>query len=57
MEYPKYTFLGLFFILCINDMPNILKNVVNVNINLYVDDTSLTIYAEDNELLTKYLQF
>ena len=35
-------------------MPNILKDV---NLNLYADDTSLTIYAENNELLTKYLQF
>ena len=34
-------------------MPTILKDV---NLNLYVDETSLTIYAENNELLTKYLQ-
>ena len=37
-------------------MPTILKNAVNINLNLYADDTSLTIYADNNELLTKYLQ-
>ena len=36
-------------------MPTILKDAVNINLNLYADDTSLTIYA-NNELLTKYLQ-
>ena len=57
MEYPKDQFLGLFFfILFINDMPTILKDAVNINLNLYADDTSLTIYADNNELLTKYLQ-
>ena len=38
-------------------MPTILKDAVNINLNLYADDTSLTIYADNNELLTKYLQF
>ena len=56
MEYPNDQFLGLFFILFINDMPTILKYTVNINLNLYADDTSLTIYADNNELLTKYLQ-
>ena len=37
-------------------MPTILKDAVNINLNLYADDTSLTIYADNNELLTKYLQ-
>ena len=60
MEYPKDQFLGLFFILFINDisyMPTILKDAVNINLNLYADDASLTVYADKNELLTKYLQF
>ena len=48
--------IGPLFILFINDMPTILKYAVNINLNLYADDTSLTIYAENNELLTKYLQ-
>ena len=55
MEYPKDQFLGLFFILFINGMPTILKDAVNINLNLYAGDTSLTIYADNNELLTKYL--
>ena len=38
-------------------MPTILKDAVNINLNLYVDVTSITIYADNNELLTKYLQF
>ena len=29
---------------------------ININLNLYAYDTSLTIYAYNNELLTKYLQ-
>ena len=37
-------------------MPTILKDAVNINLNFYADDTSLTIYADNNELLTKYLQ-
>ena len=57
MEYPKDQFLCLFFILFINDMPTILKDAVNINLNLYAYDTSLTIYADNFELLTKYLQF
>ena len=39
--------------LFINDMPTILKDAVNINLNLYAGDTSLTIYADNNELLTK----
>ena len=38
-------------------MPTILKDAVNINLKLYVDVTSITIYADNNELLTKYLQF
>ena len=56
MKYPKDQFLGLFFILFINDMQTILKDTVNINLNLYADDTSLIIYADNNELVTKYLQ-
>ena len=37
MEYPKDQLLGLFFILFINDMPTILKDAVNINLNLYAD--------------------
>ena len=44
MEYPKDQFLGL-FILFINDMPTILKDAVNINLNSYADDTSHTIYT------------
>ena len=33
-----------------------MKDAVNINLNLYADDTSLTIYADNNKLLTKYLQ-
>ena len=58
VEYgvPQGSVLGPLFILFINDMPTILKDVVNITLNLYADDTSLTIYADNNELLTKYLQ-
>ena len=55
MEYPKEQFLDHFFILFINDIPTILKDAININLNLYSDNTSLTIYADNNELLTKYL--
>ena len=37
-------------------MLTILKDAVNINLNLYADDTSLTIYADNNELLIKCLQ-
>ena len=53
---PMISSWASFFILFINDMPTILKDAVNINLNLYADDTSLTIYADNNELLTKYLQ-
>ena len=29
----------------INDLPNVFKNVNNINLNLYASDTSLTVYA------------
>ena len=29
-------------------MPPILKDAVNINLNLYSDDTSLTIYVDNN---------
>ena len=58
IEYgvPQGSVLGPLFILFINDMPTIFKDAVNINLNLYADDTSLTIYADNNELLSKYLQ-
>ena len=55
-EVPQGSVLGPLFILFINDIPTILKDAVNINLNLYADDTSLTIYADNNQLLTKYLQ-
>ena len=33
------------------------EKVNNININLYVDDTSITIFAENETLLTYYLQY
>ena len=58
IEYgvPRGSVIGPLFIIFINDMPTILKDAVNINLNLYADDTSLAIYADNNELLTKYLQ-
>ena len=55
MEYPKDHFVGLFFIICINVLVTILKDAVNINLNLYADDISRripTIYGDNNELLT-----
>ena len=46
----------LFFIIFINDLPNVFKNVNNINLNLYADDTSLTVYANSDVELTKLLQ-
>ena len=53
---PQGSVLGPLFLLFINDMPTILKDAVNINLKLYADDRSLTIYAYNNDLLTKYLQ-
>ena len=49
----------LLFIIFINDISNIFNNeqVNNININLYADDTSITIFAENDTLLTYYLQY
>ena len=43
----------LLFIIFINDISNIFNNeqVNNININLYADDTSITIFAENDTLL------
>ena len=49
----------LLFIIFINDISNIFNNekVNNINIYLYADDTSITIFAENYILLTYYLQY
>ena len=46
----------LFFIIFINDLPNVFKNVNNINLNIYADDTSLTVYANNDVELTTLLQ-
>ena len=57
---PQGSVLGhLLFIIFINDISNIFNNdkVNNININLYADDTSITIFDENDTLLTYYLQY
>ena len=53
---PQGSVLGpLFFIIFIIDLPNVFKNVNNINLNVYADDTSLTVYANSDVELTKVL--
>ena len=55
--FLKVLFWGpYFFIIFINDLPNVFKNVNNINLNVYADDTSLTVYANSDVELTKLLQ-
>ena len=46
----------LFFIMFIDDQPNVFKNMNNINLNLYDDDTQLTVYANSDVELTKLIQ-
>ena len=55
--FLKVLFWGpYFFIIFINGLPNVFKNVNNINLNLYADDTSLTVYANIDVELTNLLQ-
>ena len=53
MGFLKVLFWGPYFIIFINDLPNVFKNVNIINLNLYADDTSLTVYANSDVELTK----
>ena len=53
-EPQGYVLGTLLFIIFINDISNNEK-VNNININLYADDTSIIIFAENDTLLTYYL--
>ena len=52
-----HIYLGPLFYIIYNDMPTILKDTINVNLNLYADDISLIIYAGNIELLKKNYNF
>ena len=47
---------SLFFIIFINDISNIFNNDDNINLNIYADDTSLSIFANSNEELSSNMQ-
>ena len=53
---PQGSVLGpLFCIIFINDKSNIFNNDNNINLNLYADDTSLSIFANSNDELSSNL--
>ena len=55
---PQGSVLGpLFCIIFINDISNIFNNDNNINLNIYADDTSLSIFANSNEELSSSMQF
>ena len=54
---PQGSVLGpFFFIIFINDISNIFNNDDNINLNIYADDTSLSIFANSNEELSSNMQ-
>ena len=54
---PQGSVLGpLFFIIFINNISNIFNNDDNINLNIYADDTSLSIFANSNEELSSNMQ-
>ena len=44
--FLKVLFWGLyFFIIFINDLPNVFKNVNNINLNSYADDITKAVFT------------
>ena len=50
-----YIYILLFLLFFINDIPNIFINVNTINLNVYADDTSLTVYVNSDVELTRLL--